>query len=102
MDTATNAVGPITQWNRGKPLGQKPPLKLKEFWALPISTTALIIERASPHCSTRHRRQLRGCDLRINEVLQGGSAARLSFIRRLSDLCSSRSPSRQETRSPPG
>jgi len=33
MDTATKTEGRATPWNKGKLLGQKPPLKLKEIWA---------------------------------------------------------------------
>ena len=29
MDTAINTGGRVAPWNRGKQLGQKPPLKLK-------------------------------------------------------------------------
>src|SRR5690242_2448512 len=33
---ATNTVWRVTPWNKGKLLGQKPPLKLKEIWAIRI------------------------------------------------------------------
>lgn len=36
MDTATTTTGRGTPWNKGKLLGQKPPLKLKEIWAIRI------------------------------------------------------------------
>ena len=36
MDTSTKAEGRATPWNKGKLLGQKPPLKLKEIWAIRI------------------------------------------------------------------
>ena len=36
MDTATRTKGRVTPWNKGKLLGQKPPLKLKEIWAIRI------------------------------------------------------------------
>jgi len=36
MGTATNTAGRVTPWNKGKLLGQKPPLKLKEIWAIRI------------------------------------------------------------------
>jgi hypothetical protein len=36
MDTATNTVGRVTPRDRGKLLGQKPPLKLNEIWAIRI------------------------------------------------------------------
>ena len=36
MDTATKTEGRAIPWNKGKLLGQKPPLKLKEIWAIRI------------------------------------------------------------------
>ena len=36
MDTATKTEGRATPWNKGKLLGQKPPLKLKEIWAIRV------------------------------------------------------------------
>jgi hypothetical protein len=36
MDTATTTTRRATAWNKGKLLGQKPPLKLKEIWAIRI------------------------------------------------------------------
>lgn len=36
MDMAVNTVTPKTPWNRGKLLGQKPPLRLKDIWAIRI------------------------------------------------------------------
>jgi hypothetical protein len=36
METTTKTVGRCTPWNKGKLLGQKPPLKLKEIWAIRI------------------------------------------------------------------
>jgi len=36
MDTATTTTRRATPWNKAKLLGQKPPLKLKEIWAIRI------------------------------------------------------------------
>ena len=36
MDTVTTITGRSIPWNNGKLLGQKPPLKLKEIWAIRI------------------------------------------------------------------
>ena len=36
MDTVSNTAARVTPWNKGKLLGQKPPLKLKEIWAIQI------------------------------------------------------------------
>jgi len=35
METTAKTVG-FTPWNKGKLLGQKPPLELKEIWAVLI------------------------------------------------------------------
>lgn len=36
MNTVTKTEGRATPWNKGKLLGQNPPLKLKEIWAIRI------------------------------------------------------------------
>ena len=36
MDTATTIAGRSVPWNKGKLLDQKPPLRLKEIWAIRI------------------------------------------------------------------
>ena len=36
MDTATTKAVRAAPWNKGKLVGQKPPLKLKEIWAIRI------------------------------------------------------------------
>jgi hypothetical protein len=37
METASTTEKRVIPWNKGKLLGQKPPLKLKEIWAIRIS-----------------------------------------------------------------
>ena len=34
MDATTTTTGRAMRWNKGKLLGQRPPLKLKEAWAM--------------------------------------------------------------------
>jgi hypothetical protein len=36
METAAKTEAHAIPWNKGKLLGQKPPLKLKEIWAIRI------------------------------------------------------------------
>jgi hypothetical protein len=36
MDTTATTAGRAVPWNKGKLLDQKPPLKLKEIWAIRI------------------------------------------------------------------
>jgi len=70
-------------WNKGKLVGQKPPLKLPEIWAIRIHL----------QIDTRHRdlamfnlaidSKLRACDLlnlRVSDVLNGGRVASRAMI----------------------
>jgi len=43
MDTVTNTEGRAKPWNKGRLLGQRLPLKLKEIWAIRIRLQLLII-----------------------------------------------------------
>ncbi len=36
METAVQTEGGAIPWNKGKLIGQQPPLKLKEIWAIRI------------------------------------------------------------------
>ena len=51
MDTGRKTEGRAVPWNNGKLLGQKPPPKLKEIWAIRIR---LQLERrtGNSRCST--------------------------------------------------
>jgi hypothetical protein len=83
MDTAaTNTVWRVTPWNKGKLPGQKPPLKLKEIWAIGFDYS-LIIERAKSPCSTAIESKLRGYDLvglRVHDVVQGSRVAPRAIV----------------------
>jgi integrase len=83
MDTATKSEGRATPWYKGKPLGQKPPLKLKEIWAIRI--------RLQLHHRTRELAlfnfaidsKLRRCDLvglRVHDVVQGSHVAARAIV----------------------
>ena len=52
MDASTKTTGRVTPWNKDKLLGQKPPLKVKEIWAIRIRLQRGIIEPGNSHCST--------------------------------------------------
>ena len=56
MDTAIKTEGRARPWNKGKLLGQKPPLKLKEI--RPDSIATLLAERREMN---RMRAELRPC-----------------------------------------
>ena len=79
----TSVDGRVLPWNKGKLLGQKPPLKLKEIWAIRI--------RLQPERRTRELAlfnlaidsKLRGCDivaLRVHDVVQGSHVANRAIV----------------------
>jgi hypothetical protein len=104
MDTATTTVGHAIPWNKGKLIGQKPPLKLKEIWAIRIR-----LQLTHRHCelalfNLAIDSKLRGCDLvglHVHDVLHGSHVAPraigLSCRRKRSGRRSSRSPSKRVT-----
>lgn len=51
MDTAIKSTGRGAPWNKGKLIGQKAPLKLKEIWPIYIRLQ-LAIELGTWPCST--------------------------------------------------
>jgi integrase len=82
MDTATTTAGRAIPWNKGKLLGQKPPLKLKEIWAIRIR---LQLDRARELAlfNLAIDSKLRGCDLvglRVHDVVQGSHVAARAIV----------------------
>ncbi len=73
-------------WNKGKLIGQKPPLKLKEIWAIRIRLQLAHRLRDLAVFNLAIDSKLRGCDLvrlRVCDVAQGGRvAARASVMQR--------------------
>ena len=63
MDTATTTYGRFTPWNKGKLLGQKPPLKLKDIWAIRIRLELDHRTRELALFNLAIDSKLRGCDL---------------------------------------
>jgi hypothetical protein len=61
MYAATNAApkadGRVVPWNKGKLIGQKPPLKLKEIWAASASLRSLlfVFTNGYTHCGAIRR-----------------------------------------------
>jgi hypothetical protein len=73
MDTNTKVEGRATPWNKGKLLGQKPPLKLKEIWAIRIRLQLAKRTRKLAFFNLAIDSKLRGCDLvglRVHDVVQ--------------------------------
>ena len=74
MDTATTTTRRATPWNKGKLLGQKPPLKLKEIWAIRIRLQLDHRTRELALFNLAIDSKLRGCELvglRVHDVVQG-------------------------------
>ena len=63
MDTATKIEGRAAPWNKGKLLGQKPPLKLKEIWAIRVRLQLARQARELALFNLAIDSKLRGCDL---------------------------------------
>lgn len=73
MDTTTATYGRVSPWNKGKPLGQKPPLKLKEIWAIRIRLQLDHRARELALFNLAIDSKLRRCDLvglRVHDELE--------------------------------
>ena len=79
----TSVDGRVLPWNKGKLLGQKPPLKLKKIWAIRIR---LQLERRTRELALFNLAidsKLRGCDLvalRVHDVVQGSHVANRAIV----------------------
>jgi integrase len=70
----SNTVEHKTSWNKGKLVGQKLPLKLKEIWAIRIRLQLALRTRELAMFNLAIDSKLRGCDLvnlRVCDVAQG-------------------------------
>ena len=71
MDTNTKIKGRVAPWNKGKLLGQKPPLKLKDIWAIRMRLQLDHRARELALFNLAIDSKLRGCDLvglRVHDV----------------------------------
>lgn len=83
MNTNHNTNVPQTPWNKGKLVGQKPPLKLKEIWAIRTSLQFFHRTRELAMFNLAIDSKLRGCDLvslRVADVAQGNRVAPRAMI----------------------
>ena len=83
MDTTTTSAGRAIPWNKGKLLGQKPPLKLKEIWAIRIRLQLNYRTRELALFNLAIDSKLRGCDLvglRVHDVVQGSHVAPRAIV----------------------
>src|SRR6478672_2049937 len=83
MDTATANAVRAAPWNKGRLVGQKPPLKLKEIWAIRIRLQLDHRARDLALFNLAIDSKLRGCDLvalRVNDVVQGSHVASRAIV----------------------
>jgi integrase len=83
MDSSTNTEGRAAPWNKGKLLGQKPPLKLKEIWAIRIRLQMAGRARELALFNLAIDSKLRGCDLvglRVHDVVHGNRVAARAIV----------------------
>lgn len=83
MDTNTTTEGRTRPWNKGRLLGQRPPLKLKEIWAIRIRLQLGHRARDLALFNLAIDSKLRGCDLtrlRVQDVMQGSRVASRAIV----------------------
>jgi site-specific recombinase XerC len=83
MDTNANTKGRVAPWNKGKLLGQKPPLKLKEIWAIRIRLQLDHRARELALFNLAIDSKLHGCDLvglRVHDVVQGSQVSARAIV----------------------
>ena len=83
MDTNAKAKGHAAPWNKGQLLGQKPPLKLKEIWAIRVRLQLDHRNRELALFNLAIDSKLRGCDLvglRVHDVVQGSHVAARAIV----------------------
>src|SRR5438045_2335922 len=82
-NTASKSNGRVVPWNKGKLIGQKPPLKLKEIWAIRIRLQLDHRTRELALFNLAIDSKLRGCDLvalRVHDVVQGSHIASRAIV----------------------
>ncbi len=82
-NTAPKADGGVVPWNKGKLIGQKPPLKLKEIWAIRIRLQLDHRTRELALFNLAIDSKLRGCDLvglHVRDVVQGSHVAPRAIV----------------------
>ena len=82
-NTAPKADGRVVPWNKGKLIGQKPPLKLKEIWAIRIRLQLDHRARELALFNLAIDSKLRGCDLvglQVRDVFQGSHVATRAIV----------------------
>jgi hypothetical protein len=108
MESPKSTVAVRVPWNKGKLVGQKAPLKLREIWAIRIRLQLAERRRELALFNLAIDSKLRACDLvklRVRDVCHGqsvGLRGRSFYSKRLKGSSSSRLPSRRGKPSEPG
>jgi len=83
MDRPNHTPQKIIPWNKGKLVGQKPPLKLKEIWGIRIRLEIANRIRDLALFNLAIDSKLRGCNLvklRVQDVAHGSSIAKRAMV----------------------
>jgi integrase len=83
MESLANDAAPRQPWNKGKLVGQKAPLKLKEIWAIRIRLQLEHRARELALFNLAIDSKLRGCDLvklKVQDVCHGGRVASRAVV----------------------
>ena len=89
MDTILKLEGHAAPWNKGKLIGQKSPLKLKEIWAIRIRLQLAKRTRDLALFNLAIDSKLRGCDLiglRVRDVAQGSGVTSRAIVMQPDDV----------------
>jgi hypothetical protein len=73
----------LTPWNKGKLVGQKPPLRLKDIWAIRIRLQLTTRTRELALFNLALDSKLRGCDLvslRVGDVARGSRVSARAMV----------------------
>ncbi len=76
MDSISSKAKSVGPWNKGRLVGQKLPLKLREIWAIRIRLQLAAQVRDLALFNLAIDSKLRGCDLvslRVKDIAQGRS-----------------------------
>ena len=80
---ATTSLQPHSPWNKGKLVGQKAPLKLKDIWAIRIRLQLAERRRELAMFNLAIDSKLRACDLvglKVRDVCHGSAVARRAIV----------------------
>jgi len=95
MKSMNHAVVHHVPWNKGKPVGQKAPLKQRDIWAIRIRLELQQDARELALFDPAIDSKLRSCDLvrlRVRDICQGGRLASRAIVvqRKHTEACSVR------------